>query len=142
MCLLGRGDGVRVVGQHDPGVVEGDIKPPVGRLRGLHRRGDIGIIGHVGMDRGGLAPGRPDQLDGLVVGRNEVDCNDPGAFGGEAQRRGPSDSAGRTGDERHLAFESHTRSLQWRSLRPSLCLASSRTINWRPRQESNLPRTV
>ena len=35
------------------------------------------------MDRGGLAPGCSDQLDGLVVGRNEVDRNDPGALFGE-----------------------------------------------------------
>ena len=63
-----------------PAFVESNIEPPVGLLRGLHRRGHLGIVGHVGLDRGGLAPGCSDQLDGLVVGRNEVDRNDPGAF--------------------------------------------------------------
>lgn len=83
----------------EPGVVDEDVGAGCRGLRGV----EVGEVQELRFDDAGETVGLLDQRLQSVTG--PVDGSDTGPRGGEPERAGPADAAGRAGDERRAAGE-------------------------------------
>ena len=92
--------------EHHAGVVHQDVRRAEHGRRRRDQRLDVGVAGDVAAHRQGTAPARLDLSPDLgQAGVVDVGQHDRRALGGEGQGRGPTDAAGRAGDDSGLAFE-------------------------------------
>ena len=87
------------LGDGEPGVVDHQVQPAEGQHRGVHRCGDLGLVGDIGLDPDGdvrTAELRRGSLCGLQV---QVRDDDAGALGREAGGDGLADARRRPGHQ-------------------------------------------
>ena len=104
--------GVAPIGPSTPALLTAISSPPKRDFASLHQSAREGFVGYVSRQRAGHAARRLDfgneAIEQFPASRGD---DDAGAFSGKKQGNRPPDPGTRSGDDRHLAVQRHSRGI-------------------------------